>query len=112
MKPPQVDTKSLTFDSMDRTLKSDHFTVMLFVFQFYPVYNFGIFIDFGLRSLRSERINDHSQGEMVTAVKVQFWIVIFKLGLVYFTCFFCMQRMDFYSLLLNPPNLCHQKRKG
>ena len=31
-----------------------YLTVVLFVFQFYPVYNFGKFIDFGLGSVRSE----------------------------------------------------------
>ena len=51
----------LTFDSMDKTPKSDHsleaveqyFTVVLFVFQFYPVCNFG------LGTVRSERVKSH-----------------------------------------------------
>ena len=33
-----------------------YFSVMLFVVQFYPVCNFGIFIYFGLGTVRSERI--------------------------------------------------------
>ena len=34
-----------------------YFTVVLFVFQFYPVCNFGKFIRFGLGIVRSERVN-------------------------------------------------------
>ena len=45
---------------MDRTLKCDHplesSTVVLFVFQFYPVCNFGKFMSFGLGTVRSERV--------------------------------------------------------
>ena len=33
-----------------------YFTVVLFVFQFYPVCNFGKFISFGLGTIRSERV--------------------------------------------------------
>ena len=33
-----------------------YFTVVLFVFQFYPVCNFGGFINFGLGTVRSERV--------------------------------------------------------
>ena len=34
-----------------------YFTVVLFVFQFYPISNFGKFINFGLGTIRSERVN-------------------------------------------------------
>ena len=33
-----------------------YFTVMLFVFQFYPVCNFGKFINFGLGTVRGESV--------------------------------------------------------
>ena len=33
-----------------------HFTVVLFVFQFFLVCNFGQFINFGLGTLRSETV--------------------------------------------------------
>ena len=33
-----------------------YFTVMLFIFQFYPVYNLGKFIYFGLSTARSKRV--------------------------------------------------------
>ena len=33
-----------------------NFTVLLFVFQFYPICNFRIFINFGLGTVRSERV--------------------------------------------------------
>ena len=62
---PWVIQSFLTFDSMKRTLKCDHllesfeqyFTVLLYVFQFYPVCNFGKFINFGLSTARNERFN-------------------------------------------------------
>ena len=64
---PWVTQSFLTFDSMDRTLKCDHslesfgfeqyFTVELFVFQFYPLFNFRKFIDLGLGTAKSERVN-------------------------------------------------------
>ena len=48
---------------MDRALKCDHswesstlHSVVLFVFQFYPVCNFGRFISFGLGTVISERV--------------------------------------------------------
>ena len=60
---PWVMQSFVTFDSMNRTLKCDHslsveqyFTVVLFVFQFYPVCTFGKFINFGLGTVRSERV--------------------------------------------------------
>ena len=34
------------------------FTAMMFVFQLSPVCNFGEFINFGLGTVRSERVND------------------------------------------------------
>ena len=34
-----------------------HFTVVLFVFQVYPVSNFGKCITFGLNAVRSERVS-------------------------------------------------------
>ena len=34
-----------------------YFTVVLFVFQFFPVCNFGKFASFGLGSVRGERVN-------------------------------------------------------
>ena len=53
----------LTFDSMDGSVTTIHwkaveqyFTVVLFVFQFYPVCNFGTFIKFGLGTVGSERV--------------------------------------------------------
>ena len=33
-----------------------YFTVVLFVFQFHPVCNFGTFLSFGLDTVRSERV--------------------------------------------------------
>ena len=33
-----------------------YFTVVLFVFQFYPVCNFGNFMYFGLGTVKSERV--------------------------------------------------------
>ena len=39
-----------------------YFTVVLFVFQFYPVCNFGKFIFLGLGAVRSERVNPLSPG--------------------------------------------------
>ena len=33
-----------------------YFTVVLFVFRFYLVCNFGIFVNFGLGTVRSERV--------------------------------------------------------
>ena len=33
-----------------------HFSVVLFVFQFCPVCNFGKFINFGLATVRSEKV--------------------------------------------------------
>ena len=50
---------------MDRTLECDHslvkaveqcFSMVLFVFQVYPVCNFGKFISFGLGTVRRERV--------------------------------------------------------
>ena len=38
-----------------------YFTMVLFVFQFYPVCNFGTFIRFGLGTVRSERVNRLNQ---------------------------------------------------
>ena len=39
-----------------------YFTVVLFVFQFYPGYNFPKFINFGLAGIvRSERVNKGQQ---------------------------------------------------
>ena len=35
-----------------------YFTVVLFVSQFYPVWNFGKCISFGLGTVRSERVGD------------------------------------------------------
>ena len=37
------------------------FTVVLFVFQFYPVYNFGKFISFELGTVRSKRVNQFEE---------------------------------------------------
>ena len=62
---PWVIQTFLTFDYMERTVKSDHhwkvveqyFTVALFVFQFHPVCNFGNFNNFGLGTVRSKGIN-------------------------------------------------------
>ena len=57
---PWVTQSFLTFDSMDRTIHckavGQYFTVMLFVFQFYRVWNFGIFISFGLGTVRNESV--------------------------------------------------------
>ena len=52
----------LTFDSMERTIKCNHslevvdqcFTVVLFVFQFHPVCNFGTFVVLDI--VRGERV--------------------------------------------------------
>ena len=38
-------------------IMGQHFTVVPFVFQFYPVCNFGKFINFGLGTVRRERVN-------------------------------------------------------
>ena len=64
------DTKLLTFDSMNRTLKCDHslesygaviyFGAVCFFFQFHPVFHFGKFINFGLGTVRSERVGGSS----------------------------------------------------
>ena len=35
-----------------------YFTVVLFVFQFYPVFNFGNFLNVGLDTVRSERVKE------------------------------------------------------
>ena len=59
---PWVIQSFLTFDSMDRSVTihwkavEQYFSVILFVFQFYPVCNFGQFINFGLGTVRSERV--------------------------------------------------------
>ena len=61
---PWVIKSFLTFHSMDRTLKCDHsmeavaqyFTVVLFVFQFCPVCNFGTFFNCGVGTVRNERV--------------------------------------------------------
>ena len=51
-----------SFDSMDSVTihwkeVEQYFTVVvLFGFQFYPVYNFGKFINFGLGTVRSDRV--------------------------------------------------------
>ena len=59
----------LTFYSINRTLKCDHsletavkqyLTVVLFVFQLCLVYNFEKFSNFGLGTVRSERVNEAS----------------------------------------------------
>ena len=34
-----------------------YFTLVLFVFQFYPICNFGEFVNSGLGTVRSERVN-------------------------------------------------------
>ena len=39
-----------------------YFTVVLFVSQFYPVCNFGKFIDFGFGNVKSERVNENIDG--------------------------------------------------
>ena len=59
---PWVMQSFLTFVSMDRTLKGDHFveqdfTVVLFVSRFHPVCNVGKFINFGFDTIRSVRVN-------------------------------------------------------
>ena len=38
-----------------------YFTELLFVFQFYPVCNFGKFVNFGLGTVRIERVK-HNYG--------------------------------------------------
>ena len=46
-----------------------HFIVVLFVFQFYPVCSFRKFINFGLGTVRSERLNRIEQiNNMVRAL--------------------------------------------
>ena len=42
-----------------------YFTVVLFVFQFYPVCNFGKVISFGFGTVRSERVNFGSFGSQL-----------------------------------------------
>ena len=37
-------------------------TVVLFVFQFYPLCNFGKFISFGLGTVRRERVKKENEG--------------------------------------------------
>ena len=44
----------LTFDS----IYEQYFTVLLFVFQFHAVGNFGTFINFGFGTVKSEMVND------------------------------------------------------
>ena len=39
-----------------------YFTVVLFVFQFYPVFNFGKFFSFGLGTVWSEWVKTHQGG--------------------------------------------------
>ena len=60
---PWVIKSFLTLDSMDRTLKFDHwkaveqyFTVVLFVFRFYSVCNLRKIFNFGHSAVRSERV--------------------------------------------------------
>ena len=56
----------LTFDSMYKTLSvtihwkavEQYFTVVVVGFQFYPVCNFRKFNNFGLGSVRSERVKE------------------------------------------------------
>ena len=77
---PWVIQSFLTFDSMDRTLKCDihwkaveqYFTVVLFVFQSYPVCKLGKFINFGLRTVRSEGVQD---------LRLRFYIRHLNLGM-------------------------------
>ena len=66
---PWVIQGLITFDFVDRTLKCDHslkaveqyFTMVLFIFQFYPVCNFGQVINFGLGTVRNERVKMRTQ---------------------------------------------------
>ena len=53
---PWVIQSFLTFDSMDRTLKCDHSLQRCWAV-LYPVCNFGKFINFGLGTVRNERVN-------------------------------------------------------
>ena len=41
---------------------TQYFTVALFVFQFYPVFNFGKFNNYGLDTLSSERVKIQLSG--------------------------------------------------
>ena len=88
-----------TFDSMDRTLKSYHSlkscelfcTLELFIFQFYPVCNFGKFVR---DTIGSERINIHFH----------------HLG------FIALSHMIFHNLIIFSPNficyrLCHAEKQ-
>ena len=63
VKPWVIQSFSLS-DSMDRTIRwkvvEHYFTVVLFVFQFYPVWNLGKFLNFELGAVRSERVQTKS----------------------------------------------------
>ena len=62
---PWVIQMFLTFDSVDRTLKCNYSlarfeqysTVELFILQFSPVCNFGKYINFGIGTVGTERVN-------------------------------------------------------
>ena len=54
-----------------------YFTVVLFVFYFYSVYNFGKFISFGLGTVRNERINNNLNFlNVIGALKVLYFALI------------------------------------
>ena len=60
---PWVIQSFLIFDSMDRTLKCDHSleSCSAVLYCLYPVCNFGKFINFGIDTVRSERVNSDNE---------------------------------------------------
>ena len=52
------------------------FTVVLFIFQFYPGFNFGKFISFGLGTVRSERVTARVN-PFTPGIKLQFLLLCF-----------------------------------
>ena len=81
----------LSFDSMDRILKGDHslescwavLIVVLFVFQFYPVCNFGKVVNFGLDTVGIESVNSLS-GILLQPFKITLTLHTFPQKFSYF----------------------------
>ena len=55
-----------------------YFSEVLFVFQFYPVCNFGKFINFGLGTVRSERVKQQFIAIFGCCVQKKFLKILFR----------------------------------
>ena len=59
-----------------------YFTVVLFVFQFYPASNFGKFISFGLGNVRSERVEVFTNGDSFNLMHTTVCAIVFSIQYV------------------------------